>query len=84
MSPIAELWKDGRRSRIKFPLTVHFSQQCQLTPRVSSTIIELWNEKDRGFPCLPLTDAVVLELKRQAPEACLLSELESLDEEDWD
>lgn len=31
-----------------------------------------------------LTDAVLTELKRQAPEGCVLCSLDSLDEEEWD
>ena len=31
-----------------------------------------------------LTEAALCELKRQALEGCILCELESLDEEDWD
>jgi hypothetical protein len=33
---------------------------------------------------LALTDAVLEELKEQAPEGCLLCALSALDEEDWD
>lgn len=31
-----------------------------------------------------ITDEAVLELTRQAPDGCVLCELEHLDEEDWD
>ncbi len=33
---------------------------------------------------LALTDAVLEELKEQAPEGCLLCALSAMDEEDWD
>ena len=33
---------------------------------------------------LLISDEAVQELKRQAPEGCVLCELEYLDEEDWD
>ena len=33
---------------------------------------------------LALTDAMIEELKEQAPQGCLLCALSALDEEDWD
>lgn len=33
---------------------------------------------------MALTDAVLEELKEQAPEGCLLCAISALDEEDWD
>ena len=42
-------------------------------------------DKDAGAPSdLALTDAVLQELKEQAPEGCLLCPLSELDEGDWD
>jgi hypothetical protein len=42
-------------------------------------------ERDTDVPNgLALTDAVLEELKEQAPEGCLLCALSALDEEDWD
>ena len=38
----------------------------------------------RGSGDLLITDETVQELKRQAPDGCVLCELEGLDQEDWD
>jgi hypothetical protein len=43
--------------------------------------MEGWARMPNG---LALTDAVLEELKEQAPEACVLCVLSALDEEDWD